>query len=167
MGQISSIERRRNEEAIRAAMDRLLRGELPPGGRCDLKTLAAEAGINRTGFYPKKDPNGTLRDGPYQHLADEFVRRLKALHEAGTLRDPRDAQIVRLKAENDTLRNRISRQNATLENLTEFKILALSRIAAQHEEITRLRSPQPATGTPPAARLTAVSGGSQTIGSCS
>ncbi|MCX4460001.1 hypothetical protein OG585_45660 [Streptomyces sp. NBC_01340] len=80
---------------------------------------------------------------------------------------PRDAQIARLKAENDTLRDRIARQNATLENLTEFKILALSRIAAQHEEITRLRSPQPATGTPHAARLMAVSGGSQTIGSCS
>ncbi|MER5184048.1 hypothetical protein ABT009_37940 [Streptomyces sp. NPDC002896] len=167
MGQISSTERRRAEEAIRAAMDRLLRGELPSGGRCDLKTLAAEAGINRTGFYPKKDPNGTVRAGPYQHLADEFVRRLKALHEAGTLPDPRDAQIARLKAENDTLRDRIARQNATLENLTEFKILALSRIAAQHEEITRLRSPQPATGTPLVARLTTVPGGSQTIGSCS
>ncbi|WP_225812181.1 hypothetical protein [Streptomyces spinosus] len=46
----------RKEEAIRAAMDRLLRGELPPGGRCNLKTLAAEAGVTRTGFYPKKGP---------------------------------------------------------------------------------------------------------------
>ncbi|MFD7472172.1 hypothetical protein ACFV8Z_08215 [Streptomyces sp. NPDC059837] len=167
MGQISSTERRRDEETIRAAMDRLLRGELLHGGRCDLKTLAAEAGINRTGFYPKKNRDGTVRAGPYQHLGDEFVRRLKALHNAGTLPDPRDAQIARLKAENDTLRDRIARQNTALENLTEFKIRALSRIAAQHEEITRLRSPQPATGKPPAARLTAASGGSQTIGSCS
>jgi hypothetical protein len=167
MGQISSAERGRNEEAIRAAMDRLLRGELPPGGRCDLKALAAEAGINRTGFYPKKDPNGTVRDGPYQHLANEFVRRLKALHEAGTLPDPRDAQITRLKAENDTLRDRIARQSAAIEELTAWKQLALSRIAAQREEITRLRRPQLDTDTPPAARLTAVPGGSQTIGSCS
>ncbi|MFI9781138.1 hypothetical protein ACIHCV_42085 [Streptomyces sp. NPDC051956] len=106
MGQINSAERRRNEEAIRAAVDRLLRsellrGELPPGGRCGLKTLAAEAGVNGTGFYPKKDP-----DGPYQHLADEFVRRLTVLHEVGILPDPWDAQIARLKAEIGALRPR-------------------------------------------------------------
>ncbi|MFD8218389.1 hypothetical protein ACFV2U_32975 [Streptomyces sp. NPDC059697] len=167
MGQISSSERRRNEEAIRAAMDRLLRGELPPGGRCDLKTLAAEAGINRTGFYSKKNPNGTVREGPYQHLAEDFVRRLKALHEAGTLPDPRDAQIARLKAEIDALRERAARQSEAIEKLSEFKILALSRIAAQHEEIIRQRSPQAATGTPTGARLAAVPRGGQTIGSCS
>ncbi|MET7729446.1 hypothetical protein [Streptomyces mirabilis] len=46
------------------------------------------AGINRTGFYSKKSPNGTVREGPYQHLAEGFVRRLKALHEAGALPDP-------------------------------------------------------------------------------
>jgi hypothetical protein len=167
MGQISSAERQRNEERIRAAMDRLLRGELPPGGRCDLKTLAREAGVNRTGFYPKKDPNGTVRDGPYQHLAEEFVRRLKALQEAGTVPDPRDAQVARLKAESNTLRDRLARPSATIEELTSFKTLALSRIAAQHEEITRVRSSQPDPDTPPVARLTPVPGRSHTIGSCS
>ncbi|WP_405747183.1 site-specific integrase [Streptomyces sp. NBC_01525] len=167
MGQISSAERQRNEERIRAAMDRLLCGELPPGGRCDLKSLAGEAGVNSTGFYPKKDPNGTVRDGPYQHLAEEFVRRLKALQEAGTLPDPRDAQVARLKAESNTLLDRLARQSATIEELTSFKTLALSRIAAQQEEIIRLRSPQPNPDTPPVARLTTVPGGSQTIGSCS
>ncbi|WP_319178512.1 hypothetical protein [Streptomyces sp. ID05-47C] len=44
MPRISNADRTRNEEAIRAAIDRLLRGELPPGGKCDLKTLAAERG---------------------------------------------------------------------------------------------------------------------------
>jgi hypothetical protein len=29
-------------------MDRMLRGELPPGGKRDLKTRAAEAGVTRT-----------------------------------------------------------------------------------------------------------------------
>ncbi|WP_433920745.1 hypothetical protein [Streptomyces canus] len=72
MGRLSDTARAHNEEAIRAAMDRLLRGEVPPGGRCDLKTLAAEAGVSRTGFYSKKDRDGTVRDGPYQHLAQEF-----------------------------------------------------------------------------------------------
>lgn len=88
MGRISDTDRSRNEEAIRAAMDRLLRGELPPGGRCDLKTLAAEAGVTRTGFYPKKDRDGSLRKGPYQHLGDEFVRRLAALREPGRFPTP-------------------------------------------------------------------------------
>ncbi|WP_331284069.1 MULTISPECIES: hypothetical protein [unclassified Streptomyces] len=40
MGRISDSDRARNEDAIRAAMDRLLRGEFPPGGECDLKSLA-------------------------------------------------------------------------------------------------------------------------------
>ncbi|WP_329374701.1 hypothetical protein [Streptomyces sp. NBC_01483] len=95
------------------------------------------------------------------------VRRLMALHDAGTLPDPRDGQIARLKAENDTLRDRIARQNATVEKLTAFKTLALSRIAAQHEEITRLRSTQPDPDAPPIARLTAVPGPGQTIDSSS
>jgi hypothetical protein len=32
--------RTQNETTIRATMDRLLRGEIPPGGKCDVKTLA-------------------------------------------------------------------------------------------------------------------------------
>lgn len=89
MGRISDSDRARNEEAIRAAMDRMLRGELPPGGKCDLKTLAMESGITRTGFYPKKNRDGTTRPGPYQHLAEEFERRLTALQQAGEIVDPR------------------------------------------------------------------------------
>ncbi|MFE3991612.1 hypothetical protein ACFXPW_07930 [Streptomyces goshikiensis] len=38
MGRLSSIELEHRDPAIRAAMDRLLRGELPPGGKCDIKT---------------------------------------------------------------------------------------------------------------------------------
>ena len=39
-----------NEAKIRAAMSRLLRGDIPPGGKCDVKTFAREAGIDRTAF---------------------------------------------------------------------------------------------------------------------
>ncbi|MGO4429864.1 hypothetical protein AB4Z54_66745, partial [Streptomyces sp. MCAF7] len=70
-------------------MDRPLRGEMPPGGRCDIKTLASEAAVDRTAFY------GTR---PYAHLRAEFERRLNAMHEAGEIPDPREAQITRLKA---------------------------------------------------------------------
>jgi DNA-binding GntR family transcriptional regulator len=158
MGRISDTERTRNEEAIRAAMDRLLRGELPPGGRCDLKTLAAEAGVTRTGFYPKKDCNGTVREGPYQHLGDEFLRRLEARREAGEAPDPRDAQIERLKAHNAELKDRVAARDKTIEELTRFKKLALSRLAAQHDEITHLRTIRPA------ARLIGVPRGSTASG---
>ena len=41
---ISNQQRQQNEARIRAAMDRLLRGEIPPGGSCDISTLAKEAG---------------------------------------------------------------------------------------------------------------------------
>ncbi|MFD8951992.1 hypothetical protein ACFV0B_24410 [Streptomyces xanthophaeus] len=141
MGQITDTDRARNEQSIRAAMDRLLKGELPPGGgRCDLKTLAAEAGVTRTGFYAKKGRDGTIRPGPYQHLADEFLRRLKALHEGGTVPDLRDAQIERLKAANARLKARLAAQDLVIEDMGSFKNRALSQIAAQQAEIQKLRS---------------------------
>ncbi|MER6670537.1 hypothetical protein ABT256_38705 [Amycolatopsis japonica] len=68
---LTTEQRRRNEAGIRAAMDRLLLGQLPARGGCDLKTLAREAGVARTGFYARTDQ----RPGPYQHLAEEFQRR--------------------------------------------------------------------------------------------
>jgi hypothetical protein len=146
-------------------MDRLLRGELPPGGKCDLSTLAAEAGVTRTAFYSKKNRDGTTRPGPYQHLAEEFDRRLKLLQEAGTVVDPRTEQIQRLKDKNAKLETRLEEQNAELAELKEFKQLALSRIAAQHLEIERLRAEKAAGGK--VAALTPRRPVSDTIGSCS
>jgi hypothetical protein len=132
---LTDEHRRQTEARIRAAMDRLLRAELPPGGNCDIKTLAAEAGVTRTGFYPKGD-----RPGPYQHLAEEFERRQTALQEAGQIPDPKDGQISRLKAANTALRRRIAERDTAVAELTAFKTLAISRLAAQHQEIERLRT---------------------------
>jgi hypothetical protein len=143
MPRLSTTARERNEAAIRDAMNRLLAGQVPPGGGCDLKTLAAEAGVTRTGFYPKNN-----RPGPYQHLADEFHRRLRQLQAEGTTPDPRTAQIARLKTDNATLQTRLAVALAEIDDLTAFKNLALSRLAAQHEEITRLR-PQVSLCSPP------------------
>ncbi len=53
---ISATQRQANENRIRTAMDRLLRGEIPPGGRCDIKTLADEAGVDRTGSTATAPP---------------------------------------------------------------------------------------------------------------
>jgi DNA repair exonuclease SbcCD ATPase subunit len=139
---ISAEQRRQNETRIRTAMDRLLRGQLPPGGKCDIKTLAREANVDRTAFY------GTR---PYASLREEFEQRLRALHTTGELPDPRDAQIARLKNEIDTLKQRIARRDQTIAELTDVKAEALSRLAAQHEEITHLR--QQTDGTSGVRRL--------------
>ncbi|MEU9001911.1 hypothetical protein [Streptomyces sp. NPDC048551] len=127
MPRISDADRARNEEAIRSAMGRLLRGELPAGGKCDLKTLAAEAGVTRTSFYPKTNRDGTTRPGPYQHLGEEFERRLKAQRDAGEAPDPRAAQIERLKAQVAELKERVAKRDEALAELTAFKKLAVSR----------------------------------------
>ena len=140
MGRLDQQTRQRNEAAIRAAMDRLLHREIPPGGGCDLKTLAQQAGVPRTGFYGKDG-----RPGPYQHLAEEFERRLRSLRQAGESTDRRDAQIARLKAENDRLRQRLADQESLVSELSRFKTRAISRLAAQHAEIERLRTHRLAT----------------------
>ncbi|GAA3800856.1 hypothetical protein GCM10022206_44960 [Streptomyces chiangmaiensis] len=49
--------------------------------------------------------------------------------------DPRIAQFDRLKEEVVQLRERISRMNQELADRDEFRAMALSRPAAQHEEI--------------------------------
>lgn len=165
MGRISESDRVRNEDAIRAAMDRLLRGELPPGGKCDLKTLALESGVTRTGFYPKKNRDGTTRPGPYQHLAEEFERRLTALRQAGEIVDPRAAQIERLKAQVAELKDRVANRDEALAELTAFKTLAVSRIAAQQSEIERLREQTAALGN--VRRLPSARSGTAPYGSCS
>jgi hypothetical protein len=142
MGRLSDQDRERNEASIRAAMDRLLCGEIPPGGKCDIKTLAAAAGVTRTGFYPKGD-----RRGPYQYLAEEFERRLSGRHTAGDIPDPRDAQIARLKDENAKLKAHLAMTRNTVKELSGFKTLAISQLTTQHDEIQRLRKNQarPAT----------------------
>ncbi len=127
---LSPQQRHASETRIRQAMDRLLRGDLPPGGKCDIKTLAREAGIDRTAFY------GTR---PYTRLREEFENRLRVIRQAGNTPDARDAQIARQKEEIKALRERIARHDATIADLTSFKTSALSRITAQHDEITRLR----------------------------
>ncbi len=128
---ISVAQRIQNENRIRAAIDRLLRGEIPPGGSCDTTTLAREAGVDRTAFYGSR---------PYTHLRAEFEHRLRQLQDTGQKPDPRTAQIGRLKAEVDKLRTSLAQANSAIEELTDFRTQALARLAAQHDEILRLRA---------------------------
>jgi hypothetical protein len=127
---ISAAQRAENENRIRTAMDRLLRGEIPPGGKCDIKTLALEAGVDRTAFYGSR---------PYAPLRAEFEQRLQALQQAGERPDPRDAQIARLKDEITALKQRLAQSAGTISDLAGFRTQTLARLAAQHDEITQLR----------------------------
>lgn len=128
---ISNQRRQQNEARIRAAMDRLLRGEIPVGGNCDISTLAKKAGVDRTAFY------GTR---PYAHLREEFETRAARIREAGDPIGPSEGQISRLKNENAKLKARLAQANSEIGDLTKFRTTALARLAAQHEEITRLRN---------------------------
>ncbi|MFI6396371.1 hypothetical protein [Nonomuraea sp. NPDC050540] len=58
---------------------------------------------------------------------------------SGQQPDPRLAQLERLKDEVGRLKDRVTARDATIAELTGFKTLAVSRLAAQHEEIERLR----------------------------
>ncbi|MBC9731362.1 hypothetical protein [Streptomyces sp. TRM68367] len=151
---ITAAQRTENENRVRAAMDRLLRGEIPPGGKCDIKTLAGEAGVDRTAFYGVR---------PYANLRVEFERRLQALQQAGEIPDPREAQVARLKEEITNLKKRLSQSEQTIDELTDFRSQALARLAAQHEEIVRLR--EISAGTTRVSRLPAPR--TTVIGTCS
>jgi hypothetical protein len=132
---ISDQQRRQTEDRIRAATDRLLRGQLPPGGSCDIKTLARDAGVSRASLYRT-----------YPHLKKEFEDRLARLRDAGHLPDPRAAQIIRLTDDNTRLRQRLAEHQQQLAELTTLKTTAISRLAAQHTEIIQLRAALSGTG---------------------
>lgn len=140
MPRLNAHDKAGNEAAVRAAMEQILRGDLPPGAKADLKTLALLSGVTRTGFYAKRNRDGTSRPGAYQHLAEEFTSRVQALQDAGEIVDPRAGQLERLKKENAELRDWVSRRDSELAKLTKFRVLAISRLAAQHDEIERLHS---------------------------
>ena len=108
------------------------------------------AGIDRTAFYGSR---------PYARLREEFEQKLQDVQQAGEQPDPRDAHVTRLKNEITQLRERLAQSAGTITGLTEFRAQALARIAAQHDEIARLRHDlQRAAGHPPAARPGLASG---------
>ncbi len=128
---ISAQTRARNETRIRAAMDRLLHGDIPTSGSCDIKTLAEQSGVDRTAFYGKR---------PYAHLRAEFETRLQRGTQEGNVPDTRAAQIGRLKAEVAALDQRLAQRDHTIAMLTAFKSQTICQLAAQHDEITQLRA---------------------------
>ena len=126
---ISNEQHIDTEQRIRAAACDLLAGEIPAGGKCDITTLARQAGVSRATLYRS-----------YPDLKAEFEQQLAQSRASHCAPDPRDAQVLRLKDENARLKERLAAHESALSQLGEFKTLALSRLAAQHEEIRRLRT---------------------------
>ena len=128
-------QRRAVEQRIRAAAAGLLAGNIPPGGHCDITTLARQAGVSRATLYRS-----------YPNLKQQFEQQIAQAAAAGQHPDPRDAQIAALKARNDHLQQRLDAAQAATTDLVEFQQLALSRLAAQHREIVRLRAARTPAG---------------------
>ena len=123
-------KRQQAGQRIRAAAAALLAGDIPDGGRCDISTLARQAGVSRATLYRS-----------YPYLKEQFERDMAAAAAAGGGHpDPRDAQIARLKAENAALKTRCAGQDQAITALQDQRTLALSRLTAQHDEIQRLRT---------------------------
>lgn len=116
------------EARIRAAIAQLLAGTIPEGVKCDIKSLCVLAGVPRATLYRT-----------YPDLKAEFERQRAAALDAGQQPAPRAEQIERLKAETVQLRERLRNKDAELHTLTRFRDQALSRLAAQYEEIVTLR----------------------------
>ncbi|WP_329143076.1 MULTISPECIES: hypothetical protein [unclassified Streptomyces] len=88
-----------------------------------------------------------------------------ALQQAGKIVDPRATQIERLKAQVAELKDRVAKRDEAMAELTAFKTVAISQLAAQNDEITRLREQAAALGN--VRRLPAARGGTAPYGSCS
>jgi hypothetical protein len=80
-------------------------------------------------------PRATLYRS-YPHIKAEFDRKRSDAQTAGHHPDPRSAQIERLKTEIIDLHKRSNRELAELKT---FHAAALSRLTAQHDELTSLR----------------------------
>ena len=110
-------------------MDRLPPGEIPPGGKCEVKILARESGIDCTAFYGGR---------PYAHLREEFEARLAAAVGDG---DP--ARPARRADQSAEGRSRHAQGTPdppghAITELAHLKAQAPPRIAAQLDEIIRL-----------------------------
>ncbi|MFJ5680281.1 hypothetical protein [Streptomyces sp. NPDC093097] len=123
-----SGRRRARGVRSRCREDRLLSGQIPPGGACDAKTLAREAGISRASLYRT-----------WSHLKDEFEQRRAAARAAGQQPDPKEVRIARLRELNQRLTGILARTNTEFTVLKEHHRLLLSVLATKDDELERFR----------------------------
>lgn len=114
---------------IRSAIAQLLAGDIPDGLKCDVKSLCMLAGVPRATLYRT-----------YPHLKADFDNQRNTAQGNGQQPDPRLASIDRLKTEITDLRTRLTARDREITELKRFRDTAVSRLAAQHDEITALRT---------------------------
>jgi len=125
---LSQEQREQAVRRVRAAIDRLLAGQIPAGGACDVKTPAREAGISRASLHRT-----------WGHLKDEFEQRRAAARAAGQQPGPREARMARLPDLNERLTSKLARTNAEFTGLKAKHSLLLSVLAARDDALERLR----------------------------
>jgi hypothetical protein len=91
----------------------------------------------------RQQTEARIRAAADRLLRGDLEQRLAQARAAGQVTDPRDAQITRLKQEISELRQRLAGRDAAITELTEFKTRALSRLAAQHDELQLLQAARP------------------------
>jgi chromosome segregation ATPase len=116
-------------------MRQLLAGPVPEGLKCDVKSLCRLSGVPRATLYRT-----------YPHLKAEFDQQRGVERDAGRQPDARQSQIDRLQTENTRLRTHLASKDTELDELKRFRTEAISRLAAQHDELTTLRSQRPNSG---------------------
>jgi hypothetical protein len=95
-----------------------------------------------SGLGSHGEPDATFRGREWARnaaMARFVVSSGLRCQESTEIPDPREAQIKRLKVQAEAQRARIAALKAQLAELTAFKTLAISRLAAQYEEILRPR----------------------------
>ncbi|MHA7295197.1 hypothetical protein [Arthrobacter sp. HLT1-21] len=117
------------EDRIRAAIRRLLDGEVPPGMKRDIASLCSLANVSRATMYRT-----------YPHLKAEFEQQRSLRDKGGPSPSSPPEQQQRLQSERTRLQFRLAETARKVRELENFKELALSRLAAQNEELLRLRS---------------------------
>ncbi|MBG0741171.1 hypothetical protein IV500_17520 [Paeniglutamicibacter antarcticus] len=120
-------DRSQVENRIRAAIQTLLADEIPPGMNRDITSLCALAGVPRATVYRT-----------YPHLKAIFEEQRSHQQDTATNTDAETHQ--KIPFEKDRLQLKLTAMTTKVHELEHFKSTALSRLAAQHEEILRLRS---------------------------
>lgn len=120
-------DRSQIEDRIRAAIQKLLADEIPIGMNRDITSLCALAGVPRATMYRT-----------YPHLKAIFEEQRSHQQDTATNTDAGTHQ--KIPSEKDRLQLKLTAMTTKVHELEHFKSTALSRLAAQHEEILRLRS---------------------------
>lgn len=113
--------------------------ELPAGGHCDLKALATEAGVSRSGSTQRRTSAAPFGPAPTRTSRTSSSAVWTHSPPPAPFPDPRQAQIERLRADNADLRQRLTDRETRKKELTDFKTRALFQLAAQHDEIETLQ----------------------------